>query len=126
LQRRVYVGHRPVTYARSTNVVSGMSESGQYLGRVVRNQTLEFALSQQNVDAEFYREYVEPFVRSAITRPFFAAWRPSKYPDEIGFCWLTRDIVMENQLSNGFVKFDIVGRALAPLGLSEPTELTTT
>lgn len=126
LQRRVYVGHKPVTYARDTGVVSGMSESGQFLGRVVRNQTLEFALSQQNVDPEFYREYVEPFVQSAITRPFFAAWRPSKYPEEVGFCWLTRDIQMENQLANGFVKFGIVGRALAPLGPSTPTELTTT
>ncbi len=126
LQRRVYVGHRPVIYARDTNVVSGVSESGQYLGRVVRNQTLEFALTQQNVDAEFYREYVELFVQAAITRPFFAAWRPSTYPLEVGYCWLTRDIVPENQLANGFMRFDIVGRALAPLPPSTPTELTTT
>lgn len=125
LQRRTYVGHTPVNYGRSTAVQSGMSESGQYLGRVVQREVLETALSQQNVDPEFYREKIEPFVKSAITRPFFMAWRPSKYPLEVGYCWLTRNIVPENQLANGFVKFDIQVRALAPLAIESPSELTT-
>jgi hypothetical protein len=115
LQRRTYVGHKPVTFNRSTNVVSGMSESGQYLGRVVRSRSLSTQLSQQNVDPAFYREYIDPFAIAAQTRPFFMAWRPSTYPEEIGFCWLTKDITLENQLANGFVKFDITCNALAPL-----------
>lgn len=117
LQRRVYVGHEPTTYAVTSNVISNMSESGQFLGRVVRNQELDMRLSQQNVGPAFWRQYIEPFARSAVTRPFFLAWRPAEYPLEIAFGWVTdrRGIRCINQSPNGNVRFDIIGKALAPL-----------
>lgn len=114
LQRRVYVGHTPVVYGRRTSVISGMSENGQYLGRVVKRRMLQTSISQQDVTPSYYRSYIDPFVQHAITRPFFVAWRPAQYPEEVGFCWSTSDIVMENQRSNGMIKFDIQMRALAP------------
>lgn len=117
LERRVYVGHSPMNYARATNVTSGMSETGQYLGRVVRSQALDVSLSQQNVHPEYYRSVIDPFAKAAITKPFFMAWRPKDYPNEIGYCWLTKDIVPQNQLSNGMMQFDIVGNALSPLAV---------
>lgn len=114
LQRRVYVGHTPGVYGRQTEVVSGMSESGQYLGRIVKRQTLSTSISQENVTAAYYRQHIEPFVQAAILRPFFLAWRPAQYPDEVVFAWATSDIVPENHRTNGMMKFDIQMRALAP------------
>lgn len=115
LQRRTYVGHTPIVYARNTDVVSGMSESGNFLGRVVKKRTLgTSALEQQNVSPDYYRSLIDPFVVHAQTLPFFMAWRPGQYPDEVGFCWATDDIVMTNQLANGFVNFTINVNALAP------------
>lgn len=115
LQRRVYVGHRPAPYAIDSEVVSGMSESGQFLGRVVRRETIESSITQNNVSPEFYRQRIAPFARAAVTRPFFVAWRPGEYPEEIAFAWTTGSIQMENQSANGFVRFEIPFRALAPL-----------
>lgn len=126
LQRRVFVGHTPIKDAEQTNWQENMSQSSQYLGRVIESEVLDVSLAQQNVDQEFYREYIRPFAQAAKLKPFFMAWRPSKYPEEIGYCWITRNINMQNALPNGYVNFDIVGRALAPLPASVPTELTTT
>ncbi len=126
LQRRLYVGHTPIVDGLDTDVVSGMSESGQYLGRVVRRQALGTSITQNNVTPDFWREYIRPFRDAAITRPFFFAWRPSTYPEEVGYCWLTGDIKMENALANGYVKFDIKVQALAPLDEFTPTEVLTT
>lgn len=118
LQRRVYVGHTPVTDAQATQYRTAVSASAQYLGRVVGSQFLGVSLAQQNIDPEFYRTYIRPFKLRAETRPFFMAWRPSKYPEEVGFCWTTKDITPQNALANGYLNFDIEGRALAPLGIA--------
>lgn len=118
LQRRVYVGHTPTTDAQQTEYRTGLSQSAQYLGRVVGSQTLSMSLEQQNVDPEYYRNYIRPFKLAAETRPFFMAWRPSTYPEEVGFCWTTKDITPKNALANGYLNFDIVGQALAPLGIN--------
>lgn len=126
LQRRTYVGHTPVTDGQRTSYRTGLSQSSQYLGRVRGSQTLNANLDQNNVDPQFYRDYVRPFARAAETRPFFMAWRPSTYPEEVGFCWTTRDITPKNALANGYLNFSISGQALAPLEPSTPGALTTT
>lgn len=104
LQRRIYVGHTPLPYGRKTTVSNGRSESGEFLGRVLRRQFLESSVDLQNVTPTWYREYFEPFARSATTRPFFWSWRPASYPDECGYAWLTDDVKMSNQRSNGYVQ----------------------
>lgn len=116
LQRRVYVGHTPVTYGRKTNVATGMSENGDYLGRIVKNRVLNTSVKQENVTASFYRSTVEPFVKHADveSKPYFFAWRPSSYPVEVGYCWNTSNIVPSNQRSNGMMDFTINLRAHAP------------
>ena len=117
LQRKIYVGFEPPNYAVTSNVTSNMSESGQFLGRVVRNQELDLRASFRNIGPAYWRNYIEPFARSAVTRPFFFAWRPAQYPLEIAFGWVTDDrgIRCTNQSPNGNVQFEINGKALAPL-----------
>lgn len=126
LSRRAYVGHTPVTDSQRTRYSTGISRSSQFLGRVVNGQTQGVSLAQNNVDPSFYRSYIRPFKLHAETAPFFMAWRPSTYPEEVGFCWTTTDITPKNSLANGYLNFSIDGDALAPLGPSTPGALTTT
>ena len=117
LQRKVYVGHRPSNYAVNSTVTTNMSEKGQYMGRAVIAQDQDFSLTQINISPVFYRSYINNLRIHAITRPFFCAWRPAQYPDEVAFAWSTKQegILWENTSPNGFGKFDIIGKALAPL-----------
>jgi|GEM_PF-786994 len=116
LQRRVYVGHTPINYGRQTSVQTGLSEVGDYLGRVVKKRVLKSSVKQENISQSFYRSDIEPFVKHADveSEPYFFAWRPSSYPLEIGYCWNTRNIVPSNQRANGMMEFSIDYRAHAP------------
>ena len=104
LQRRTYVGHTPITMGRDSKFSTNISESGQFLGRVVKSESLNTALNLKNLTPEWYRTYFDPFAKSAATRPFFWAWRPVDYPLEVGYCWTTDDIVPKNQSANGMME----------------------
>jgi hypothetical protein len=107
LQRRIYVGHTPITYGRQTTVQSGRSENGNYLGRVILQERLATSVQLENLTPNWYRETMEPFVISAKALPFFYSWRPTTYPDEVGFCWLTNDAVPVNQRANGMMSISL-------------------
>lgn len=104
MQRRCYVGHTPITMGRSTVVSNNRSETGQFLGRIVRREYLESQLSAANLSPDWYRAYFDDFAEASRTTPFFFAWRPLDYPTEVGFCWATRDIVPKNERSNGMMQ----------------------
>ena len=98
-----YVGHRPITMARTAEIAPAKSMSGQYLGgRVVmtgaRNQ-----ITIENLDPAYVRTAMKPFFDHAITGAYFLAWRLQDYPSEVGYGWTNDIIVPENQRSNGMM-----------------------
>lgn len=88
---KVDVDHVPLPLARRTSVVSGMSESGNFMGRNVLNQYLETVAEFSWFDPTWYRANFDPFVEQAKETPFFFAWAPEDYPDDVGYCWLIAD-----------------------------------
>lgn len=102
--QRVYVGHSPITINRRVDVVSGFSESGNYLGRIVTGSNLTTAISLTHFKPDWYRSYFDPFVSAAQTVPFFFAWRPLQYPNETSFAWLTNTPQPSNMLPNGMMQ----------------------
>lgn len=107
LQRRIYVGHTPITFGRRTTITNGMSESGQFLGRIVMGQFLVTEVSLQNLTPSWYRANMDPFVQAAREEPFFFAWRPGGYPEEVGYAWLTGDPSPVNSRSNGMMEVQL-------------------
>lgn len=103
MQRRLFVGYKPPTLNRKTEVSSGHSESGQFLGRVKRRQMLENSVDFNNITQAWVRETFEPFMVYAETKPFFFAWRPSSWPNEVAYMWLQGDFDVTNQLPNGLM-----------------------
>jgi hypothetical protein len=109
LQRKLYVGHSPITMSREVNAVASMSESGEFLGRTILGQHSASEISLQNLTADWVRTYLDPFLQSALDAPFFFAWRPSNYPLETAFAWVPGGSfpVPENQRSNGMMSISI-------------------
>ena len=105
--QRVYVGHSPITLNRRIDVVSGMSENGNYLGRIVRSSSLTTSISLTHLKPDWYRSYFDPFVLAAQTEPFFFAWRPLQYPSETSFAWLTNSPEPSNMLANGMMQVSL-------------------
>ena len=105
--QRVYVGHSPITINRRVEVVSGMSESGNYLGRIITGSNLTTSVSLTHFKPDWYRDYFDPFVVAAQSTPFFFAWRPLQYPNETAFAWLTNDPTPSNMMSNGMMQVSL-------------------
>lgn len=113
LQRRVYVGHTPIVYGRDTQTVNGVSESGNFLGRIVTGETRVSSVELANLTPTWYRQHMDPFIAAAQTTPFFFAWRPGTYPNETGFAWLTDQPRPTNQLPNGMMRISMSMRGIA-------------
>lgn len=107
LQRRIYVGHTPIVYGRDVRVSSGMSEVGNFLGRIVTSESRSSSVSLQNITPSWYRTYMDPFVDACKESPFFFAWRPGTYPLETGFAWTTGQPRPVNQKNNGMMRIDL-------------------
>ncbi len=88
MQRAMYVGHSPVTLSRTTTVRPTKSDQGQFLGRSAIRYGLSTNYEWDNLTAAWYRANFDPFVKFARFKPFFIAWRPSEYPDEVAYGYI--------------------------------------
>jgi hypothetical protein len=117
LQRGIYVGHTPIPFARNTEVQNGIAQSGDFIGQIVTNETLSNSVKLQNLTPDWYRDELDPFIREARSRsgvkPFFFAWRPQKYPNEVGYAWLADNAQPVNQRTNGMMQIDLPLGALS-------------
>jgi hypothetical protein len=88
---KVDVTHVPFTFGRRTRIVNGMSESGNFLGRIVLSESRASKAEFFGFTPTFYRQSVDPFLAAAEETPFFWSWAPTDYPNETGYSWLTAD-----------------------------------
>lgn len=111
MQRSIYAGHTPITLSRRTTYDNTLSENGQFLGRSIIRGGVETGASYQHLTADWYRANFDPFVKEARTKPFFFAWRPDAYPEEVGFVWTSGDISPQNTGPRDFmaVSFNMTG-----------------
>lgn len=103
--RNVYVGHTPSPYARNPSVEFMTSDNGQFLGQYRRSTALSNSFQNDNIPADYYRDVLYPYFHLiAESSPFFFAWRPQKYPEEVGYMWIPGGkINVSNQLANGMM-----------------------
>ncbi len=104
LPRGLQPGHVPLPFAASDEIVTGQAESGDFLGRIVTKQALTTSVSIIALDYDWFRQHMAAFVRVARTTPFFFAWMPESFPNEVGFAWLNNDVRPELQaVQSGFI-----------------------
>lgn len=103
MQRSIYQGHTPITLSRTTQKINNVSDRGQYLGTSIIRTGVETSAEYRYLSASWYRANFDPFVRAARTRPFFFAWRPASFPNEVGYVWTNEDIAPENSGPRDFM-----------------------
>src|SRR4029078_5904667 len=94
LERSITIGqkHVPITYGRRTNIVNGMSETGNFTGRIVLGEYRESKAEFEWFTPSFYRLgstanilagadiTLNNFLDAAQEFPFFWVWNPRDYP----------------------------------------------
>lgn len=112
LERRIYVGHVPAPLARRSNVANAISESGNFLGRIVLSQMTGTMVEMNNLTPAWYRANMDPFIVAAKETPFFFAWRPYDYPNEVSYGWVTDNPQPSNQSPNGMMSVSFTFTAI--------------
>lgn len=93
---QMYGGHTPITLSRQTEIMPNKSVKGQFLGRSIVRQGYATSYSWKNIPAAWYRARFEQFVKHATKYPFFIAWNPIKFTDEVAYAWTKDDIAPVN------------------------------
>lgn len=93
LPNGIVPGFVPLTWAAMDDVISAESEAGDYLGQIVRRQSLSTSVEVQWIDYDWAKANMADFLAYARQqKPFFFSWMPSSYPSEIGYAWSRNDI----------------------------------
>jgi len=103
LPRKIYQGLAPINYARTAKVTNGRSEAGQFLGRIVLQEFVKNSIPLSLIGPTYFREHIADFLAYSKENPFFFAWRPQTYPDEIGYCHMTNDPLPVNEAPHGLI-----------------------
>lgn len=111
MQKGVAVGHVPLPYGRQRSIIAGRSEGGEYLGRIETGGVKRSSVMFSVLTPDFYRDEIDAFVEAAP--PFFFAWAPQTYPDEVGFAWVTSDVVPTPTHAAGFISLTLEMEGLA-------------
>jgi hypothetical protein len=102
--------YAPLPLARISDFVTGMSESGQFLGRITLSSQLESSATIANFSREWARDELVPFLENAELYPFFFVWSPLTYPNETAFAWLSSDPVPSFDVDGfGTITLDMQG-----------------
>lgn len=107
LERKIYEGHTPISQARKIDVSNGRSESGEFLGRVIKGEWRETTAKFRHFTPAWYRANMPDFLDAAKERPFFFAWRPDSYPFEVGYVWLTNDPMPVPESPHNLIGFEL-------------------
>jgi hypothetical protein len=88
----LYGGHRPLNLNRVTEAQQQFSETGQWLGRIVKRRAVTTSYEWDYLKAAWYDANFEPFALTLPLNPFCIAGNPSKIGSDVGFVWTDRDV----------------------------------
>jgi hypothetical protein len=111
LEDGIQADHTPLPLARVSDVISGKSENGAFLGRVTISEGLVSNATIANMRKDFVREQLVPFLEFASESPFFWIWSPLSNPTELAFAWLENDPQPSFDI-DGYVSIDLAMRGL--------------
>lgn len=104
MQRPIYGGHTPLALSRETVLVQTLSRGGQFLGQGVQRSGFMTSVAFKHLTAAWVRSTLDPFVLAARQYPYFFAWRPSDFPEDVGYVWTDKDIRPSNMGVRDFMQ----------------------
>lgn len=98
----IYGGHRPLNLNRVTEAQQQFSETGQWLGRIIKRRAVTTSYDWEYLDAAWYDANFEPFAQTLPLRPFCIAGNPLRITSDVGFVFTDRDPEPSNMGINAY------------------------
>ncbi len=107
----IYGGHRPLNLNRVTEAQQQFSETGQWLGRIIKRRAVTTTYDWEYLTATWYDTNFEPFAQTLPLQPFCIAGNPSKIATDVGYVWTDRDVEPANMGVNAYrsVSLNVTG-----------------
>lgn len=107
----------PIDLGMEVGINTYRTETGQIAGRFVDYAGLMGNLSFTHLPEPWVRATLIPFLKSAITTPFFVATRPSGYPDDCAYAWTTENVIPQRMRLKNYMSIQMKVHAHAPVSL---------
>lgn len=98
----IYGGHRPLNLNRVTEGQQQFSETGQWLGRIIKRRAVTSSYDWEYLTTSWYDANFEPFAQTLPLKPFCIAGNPKKITTDVGFVWTDRDVEPVNMGINSY------------------------
>lgn len=98
----LYGGHRPLNLNRITEAQQQFSETGQWLGRIIKRRAVATSYDWEYLSTSWYDTNFEPFAQTLPLQPFCIAGNPSKITTDVGFVWTAADVEPVNMGVNAY------------------------
>jgi hypothetical protein len=105
-ERGTHQDYVPINLAKGTTSPIGVSESGHFLGKVVISQGRASPFALKMLRSVWYRENMQPMVDAAKSSPLFFAWKPTEFPSDVGFVFITNDPQPTRHFDTGTIAID--------------------
>lgn len=103
---RHWVGQQPMPLADELNIAAGESINGQFLGSIEVGGRWQTRVPLRLMSESFVRTDIRPLYASP-RQPFFFAWRPGDWPEEVVFAQVQGNPKPVNELVNGLMAVDL-------------------
>jgi hypothetical protein len=103
----IYGGHNPLNLNRVTEAQQQFSETGQWLGRIIKRRAVVSTYEWDYLTPSWYAEYFEPFAQTLPLQPFCIAGNPSKITSDVGFVWTDSDARPTNMGVQAFMSVSL-------------------
>ena len=96
MPHNIYGGVAPPQLNPITARRPQLSESGKILGRRAIRKGVEANFTFEHLDPAWVRSTFQEFVDLEAETPFFFAWRPLSYPEEVSYLQTSQDVSVVN------------------------------
>lgn len=107
LERKIWVGQTAPNDGLDVTMTNGRSENGEYLGTIELSRRTSIKVPLSLIDPAWYRLNMRDFVTARPRVPFFFAWRPEDFPQEVGFMWLPNIPKPVNEGPSGLIAMSL-------------------
>lgn len=114
---RGYQALGPIDLGMEVGISSYRTESGQLAGRFIEYAGLSGNLMFTHLPEPWVRSSLLPFIKEAITTPFFIATRPQGYADDCAFAWTMGNVIPRRMGLKNFMSVQMEVNAHAPVSL---------
>jgi hypothetical protein len=92
MERHVTGDHQPLNLSRQTELTTTISRGGHFLDDTIRRMGFKAPIAFQSLTPSWWRASFDPFVKAARQYPYFIAWNPNDWPEDVAYGWHEDDI----------------------------------